>query len=170
MTSFLDKLNEKLGKNIPEPPKKGEAGEQKAMGITSGADAFAKREELPIDLYQNPEEIIIYCPAAGVDPQDFEIILDEEKDQIVIRGNRTRPEKAVRDPNVKDEDGRFLEQECKWEAVFRKVILPAEVDSSRAEALLRKGVLIIRLPILKPGEGVKLKVKEGLSGPDASIK
>ncbi|MEK7608592.1 MAG: Hsp20/alpha crystallin family protein [Patescibacteria group bacterium] len=156
MTSFLEKLNEKLGKTVTQTAKP-EGGETAGPEVAR-QEVFTKNTDLPADIYQNPTHIIVYIPAAGVHPQDFEVVLDEEHDLLTIRGLRTRPQDVA--GIEKDEDGHFISQECKWDSLFRKIILPAEVDPSRVEAIFTKGVLVIKLPILKPGEGVKLRVKE----------
>lgn len=180
MTSFLDKLNGRLGKEENgaaaaspassgsakpgEPSAKDHAKGQNAPSVSS--DDFSRRGELPIDMYETPSQVVIFIPAAGVDPQSFDLTLDEEKDLLLVRASSAPPEEFIKAPSEgKEEDGRYVEQGCAWGPLFRKIILPGEVDSSRAEAILKKGVLTIRLPLMKAGEGVKLNVKEMLSSP-----
>lgn len=175
MTSFLDKLNGKLsgrrpgaavrpierildttktnGANTPAAPKK--------------AEDLAAFQSLSVDVYQGPDEIILYALAAGVDPEAFDLTLDEENDVLTVRGARKRSESEKQLAEMKAGDGKFLQQECSWEPFYRKIVLPAPVDVVRAEAIFKKGVLMVTLPILKSRDGRKLKVVEMLSAPGA---
>jgi HSP20 family molecular chaperone IbpA len=175
MTSFLDKLNGKL--NGRRPGGAVRPMERLVSKTASATGATPKKEEelqatqsLSVDVYQGPNEIILYALAAGVDPEAFDLTLDEENDVLTIRGSRKRIESEKQLAELKGGDGTFLQQECSWEPFYRKVILPASVDVVRAEALFRKGVLVITLPILKTRDGRKLKVVEMLSAPKEAPK
>src|SRR5258708_2021349 len=98
MTSFFDKLNEKLNGNG-----RGRQAAQRGGGNELVADGAADKkkeqtvveevesEKLNVDVYQSTAEIVIYALAAGVDPTDFEVMLDEENDMLTIKGARKRP-------------------------------------------------------------------------------
>ena len=170
MTSFLDKLNGKLNgggharpamarlheMRVAEPPK---------MDTRAPEEEIMENQKLEVDVYQTPVEVIIYAQAAGVYPNEFDLTLDEENDVLVIRGTRQRPDETHRPLPGKEADGKFLQQECIWEPFYRKIILPVEVDVVKAEAVFKKGVLVITLPVLKVSEGRKLTVQEQLSVP-----
>jgi HSP20 family molecular chaperone IbpA len=168
-TSFLDKLNGKL--NGRRPGATVRPMEQLLNKAAAGAPAAKKEEEvqttqsLSVDVYQGPNEIILYALAAGVDPEAFDLTLDEENDVLTIRGSRKRTESEKQLAELKGGDGTFLQQECSWEPFYRKIILPAQVDVVKTEAVFRKGVLMVTLPILKSRDGRKLKVVEMLSAP-----
>lgn len=177
MTSFLEKLNGKLnGKGRPIgsvrdlPSKLDKLSDLKNKPTTDGPteEEITSSQRLNIDVYQSPKTIFVFAQAAGVDPADFDIVLDEENDALTIRGTCKRPdfEKTV---NASGEpDGRFIAEECTWQPFYRKIVLPQEVDVVKTEAIFRKGVLMITLPILKPAEGRKLKVVEMMSVPPAT--
>ncbi len=105
--------------------------------------------QLAIDVYQTPEEIVIESAIAGVKPEDLDI--DITPDSITVRGKRLKERK------VADED--YFYQECYWGRFSRSVILPQEVDSEKADASLKNGVLIVRLPKLDRQKSKKLKIK-----------
>lgn len=111
----------------------------------------AKEEEgeLAIDVYQTPEEIILESTIAGVEPKDLDISITN--DMVTIRGKRERKEK------IKTED--FFFQECFWGAFSRSIVLPQEVDADKAKAVLKNGVLNIRLPKLERTKTKKLKIE-----------
>jgi len=171
MTSFFDKLSLRLngGKQKAPPrsfdrvaqfsPKK----DQPNAPAAQNEEELLQSQRLDVDVFQDPARVIVYALAPGVDPNAFEVILDEENDVLSIRGVRKRPDVPPPPEGVKPEDGKFIEQECAWEPFFRKVVLPAEVDPVKAEAVFTKGVLIVTLPILRVAEGRKLVVSEVLS-------
>ena len=105
--------------------------------------------QLAIDVYQTPDEIVIESAIAGVKQEDLDI--DISPDSITIRGKRLKEKKVV------DED--YFYQECYWGRFSRSVILPQEVDAEKAEASLKNGVLVVRLPKLDRQKYKKLKIK-----------
>ena len=105
--------------------------------------------QLAIDVYQTPDEIVIESAIAGVKPEDLDI--DISPDSITIRGKR------LKEKRVSDED--YFYQECYWGKFSRSVILPQEVDAEKADAALKNGVLIVRLPKLDRQKSKKLKIK-----------
>lgn len=169
MTSFLDKINSKLNAGRPlKPVDNGilvAPGKMPPPGSPAAAVApmpsdeeLANTQRLNIDVYQTPTAIIIYALIGGAGPEDIDITLDEENDLLTVHGKRKRPE--VEKPQDPKDEGKFLLTENVWEPFYRKIVLPTEVDAVKAEALLKKGILTIRLPILKLGEGRKLSVIE----------
>lgn len=110
---------------------------------------FEKGEgQLTIDVYQNPDEIIIEAPIAGVNPDDLDINITNES--VSIKGKREKSQ------IIKDED--YFYQECYWGRFSRSVILPQEIDAEKAEASLKNGVLTIHLPKLNRQRSKKIKV------------
>lgn len=113
-------------------------------------DVFDEGEgQLSIDVYQNPDEIVIEAPIAGVNPDDLDIHITNES--VTIRGKRER------ERTVKEED--YFYQECYWGRFSRSIILPQEVDAEKSEASLKNGILTIRLPKLNRQKSKKVKVK-----------
>ena len=105
--------------------------------------------QLAIDLYQTPTEIIVESPIAGVASEDIDVGITSEA--VTIRGKRER------ERTVREED--YVYQECYWGRFSRSVALPQEVDAEKAEAAIKNGVLVIRLPKLNRLKAKKLKVK-----------
>jgi HSP20 family protein len=104
--------------------------------------------QLAIDVYQTETELVIQSAIAGVRPEDLDISI--ERDIINIRGNRPRPF---------EEKGDYFTQECYWGPFSRELVLPVEVDPERAEALMKDGILTIRLPKLLREKRRKIKVR-----------
>jgi len=104
--------------------------------------------ELAVDVYQTDDDLVIQSAIAGVKPEDLDITL--ERDIIIIKGGRENPEK---------ETGDYFTQECYWGPFSREIILPVEVDPDRTEAIMKDGILTIRIPKILREKKRKIKVK-----------
>ncbi len=111
----------------------------------------AKRPEgflqLDVDIYQTDTEIIIYTLVPGVEVKDLDITIEGDNDIITITGNRPLP--AMAQEMIEKQSGKLLKRELLWGPFFRQIILPQEINVQGVEAKLNKGVLVIRLPLLK---------------------
>lgn len=104
--------------------------------------------QLTIDVYQTPHHFIIESTIAGVKPEDLDVDITSEA--VTIRGRREKEEK------IKEDD--YIYQECYWGRFSRSIILPQEIDPEGAEASLKNGILVIKLPKLDRQKAKKLKV------------
>lgn len=104
--------------------------------------------QLAIDVYENQTEIVIKSTIAGVKPEDLDVGIEDNS--VNIRGSRQNEEK------IKTED--YFYQECYWGTFSRSIILPVEIDSEKATAVLKDGILTIRLPKIKKDKEKKIKV------------
>jgi HSP20 family protein len=105
--------------------------------------------QLAIDIYQTEDYLVIQSAIAGVKPENLDISI--EKDLIVIKGKREKPF---------EESGDYFTQECFWGPFSREVILPVEVDPNRAEAKMKEGILMIKLPKISREKKRKIQVME----------
>jgi HSP20 family protein len=133
MASFLEKLKLIKGEEKEKPVAKEERVEPDVL-------------QLNVDIYQNPEEIVIFAQIPGAEVKDLDISLSEENDVLTIEGKIGLPKEI----NFDKEKSKLICQECKWGKFYRQIILPQEVDVEKVEAKLKKGVLFLRLPFLKP--------------------
>jgi HSP20 family protein len=92
--------------------------------------------QLAIDAYQTPSAVKIKAPIAGVRPEDLQVSVTD--DTVTIRGERKAEKEA-------DEEGYFC-QECYWGAFSRSFTLPKGIDSEKASAKLKNGILEISIP------------------------
>lgn len=175
-SSFFDKLKDSIGveeleaeeekKEKPSKKKAAKAEKEKAdkeikkIFITDESDAKEKKKdknwmyeeaegELAIDMYQTKGNIIIETAVAGVKPDDLDISI--ENDIVTIRGNRESCEV--------EEEKNYFHQECYWGTFSRELILPEEIDASKAAASFKDGILTLKLPKLKREKVKKVKVK-----------
>lgn len=114
---------------------------------------FEPEGQLAIDVFQTDGEIFIQSAIAGVSSENLDIVI--ENDVVTIKGNREKP---VDELTAVPKD--YFYQECYWGPFSRQVILPAEVDGSRAEAAMKEGILTIRIPKIEKEKKRKILVKE----------
>ncbi len=91
--------------------------------------------QLSVDVSETNSEIIVRAAIAGISADDLDITLND--DTLTIRGSRSshREEKTER----------VHVQECHWGTFSRSIILPAHVDPSEVDAVLKRGILTVRL-------------------------
>ncbi len=133
---------------------------QSSLQSESEETAADKVAQLHVDVYQTERMIVIYAQAAGADMNDINVSIEGDADIVLIEGRRTLPEYIVF-PKKRDA-GAYFAQECVWGDFYRRIILPESVEIEKAEAKIKNGVLILMLPLLKPTEKerVRLRVKQ----------
>lgn len=92
--------------------------------------------QLLVDMYENPDSIVVRSFVAGVEPDDLEISM--HNDMLTIRGRRHDVEEI--------HDDRFFHRECYWGTFSRSVIIPKPIDIEAIQALFKNGVVTILLP------------------------
>lgn len=119
--------------------------------------ALDKFVQLDVDVFQTTDIIVVYAQAAGAELSDIHVSIEGDADIVLIEGKRLRPE-YLAFPKKKPE-GAFFTEECVWGDFYRRIILPESVDIAHAEAKVKNGILILVLPLLKPGEKEKVRLK-----------
>ncbi len=92
--------------------------------------------QLAIDAYQTNDAVVIKAPIAGVKSSDVEIAITDEV--VTVKGKRRQ------EPSVSEAD--YFCQECYWGSFSRSYIIPVPVDSEKAQAGLKDGILTILIP------------------------
>lgn len=100
--------------------------------------------QLTVDVYQTEDEIVIKSTIAGVTADDMDISITN--DMVTIKGVRKSDEK------IRPAD--FYYQELYWGPFSRSIILPEDVDADQGKAMMKNGILTLRLPKL-----AKTKIK-----------
>jgi HSP20 family protein len=128
-------------------------------GLLSDAEVTAadKVAQLHVDVYQTEQMIVVYAQSAGADMNDVHVSIEGDADIVLIEGKRIRPEYLVF-PKKKVR-GAFVAEECVWGDFYRRIILPESVNIDKAEAKIKNGVLILLLPLLKPNEKEKVRLR-----------
>ncbi len=130
---------------------------QASLQSESEETAVDKVAQLHVDVYQTERMIVVFAQAAGADMNDVNVSIEGDADIVLIEGKRIRPEYLVF-PKRRDE-GAYFAEECVWGEFYRRIILPESVEIEKAEAKIKNGVLILVLPLLKPTEKEKVRLK-----------
>ncbi len=105
--------------------------------------------QLAIDVYQDEENIYLIAPIAGTAPADIDVSITDEV--ITIRGERKSGHKA-------SDENHFV-QECYWGPFSRTFVMPVAVNSERAKATLKNGLLSITIPKDSRSKTKSLKIE-----------
>ena len=103
--------------------------------------------QLAVDVLETPREIIVRSAIAGVNAEDLDITIHE--DTLTIRGNRS----------IDNVPGKHIiahATECHWGSFSRSIILPSHVNPNAVDAVLKKGVLTIRLKKIETGTHIDI--------------
>jgi len=130
---------------------------EKRLQSSEEETALDKIVQLDVDVFQTTDLIIVYAQAAGAELTDIHVSIEGDADVVLIEGKRLRPEHLAF-PKKKP-DGSFFTEECIWGDFYRRIILPESVDITKAEAKVKNGVLVLVLPLLKPDEKEKVRLK-----------
>lgn len=114
--------------------------------------AAPQEGELPVDMYQTNDAIIIKALVAGVSPADLDISIT--RDMVTVRG--------IREEYQETNDDNYYHRELFWGSFSRTLLLPEEVVIDEAEAQEKHGLLEIRLPKLDKHRATQLKVKSNV--------
>lgn len=109
--------------------------------------------ELPVDMYQTSDSIVIRALVAGVSPEDLDISIT--RDMVTIKGLREEMQEAS------DED--YYHRELFWGSFSRTLLLPEEVLIDEADAKEKHGLLQITLPKVDKDRSTRLKVKSHIN-------
>lgn len=110
--------------------------EQTQHDFTDASWFLQNEGQLSVDVMETAKEIIVRSAIAGVNAEDLDITLHD--DTLTIRGSRAHEILEMK-------RGTVHVQECHWGAFSRSIILPSHVDPNSVDALLKKGVLTIRM-------------------------
>jgi HSP20 family protein len=119
--------------------------------LSSGQNDWLEEYEgqLAIDVYQTNDAVIVKAPIAGVKPEELEISITD--DVVNIKGQRQ---------NKSEVSGEhYFAQECYWGAFSRSYILPVAVESEKAVAQLKDGILTITIPKLEKAKTKLIEIK-----------
>jgi HSP20 family protein len=100
-----------------------------------------------IDLYEEKDEVVAKAELPGLDKNDIQISISDHL--LTIKGEKKKEEE------IKEAD--YYRSERSYGSFVRNVELPKEVDTGKARASFKNGVLEIRMP--KSEEAKKKEIK-----------
>jgi len=102
-----------------------------------------------VDVIDRDNEILVRAELAGVDKKDVDISL--ANNTVTIKGSTRHEEK--------EEKGDYYRCEISQGAFSRTLTLPADVDTDKAKANFKDGLLELTLPKLKAAQKRSIKVE-----------
>lgn len=102
-----------------------------------------------VDVVDRDDEIVIRAEIPGVEKDDLDVSMSDST--ITIKGTTKREEK--------EEKGDYYRCETARGTFMRTVMLPGEVDSSKAEATYKDGLLTLKLPKAEASKRRRIKIE-----------
>ncbi len=102
-----------------------------------------------IELYDRKNELVLRAELPGVDKKDIDLTITENN--LTIKGEVKRKEE------IKEED--YYVSEIRYGSFSRTIPLPIEIDSEKAKATFKDGVLEIVLPKKEEAKPKEIKVE-----------
>lgn len=157
--SFFDRLSgattddpfDSFEDELPAAAHKKESHAAKIHPASLNDDAAENAGQLPVDVHQTANDIVIRAFVAGVRPDELNISIS--RDMVEIEGSRMEREQAS-GPD-------YFTRELFWGSFSRAIVLPQEVDVEASSASAKDGLLTIILPKLDKAKQTKLRVKAG---------
>ncbi len=126
---------------------------RKPMGRTMWPELprmFAEAEPTPtVDIYEAGDDIIVKSDLPGIAKEDIEVNLTD--DTITISGEKKKEEKIEK----KD----YFRLERAYGSFKRSFALPAEVQTTKAVATFKDGVLEVKIPKSETAKKKERKIK-----------
>ena len=102
-----------------------------------------------VDVFEAENEVVIKAEVPGMEKNEIEISL--EGDTLILKGEKKKEEK------IEDKDYSYCERY--YGSFARTVELPAGVQTDKITAVLKNGVLEIRMPKLEIAKKKEVKIK-----------
>ena len=102
-----------------------------------------------VDVVDQVNEVLVRAELPGVNKQDLDVSLSEN--MLTLRGQTRREHKVEKD--------NYFRSEISQGSFLRSVYLPVEVDSDKASAELKDGILEIKLPKVESAKRKSIQVQ-----------
>lgn len=102
-----------------------------------------------VDLIDRDNEIVIRAELPGVNKDDLDVSMTENN--VTIR--------AVTTHETKEEKGEYYRREMSRGEFQRTLVLPANVDSDKAKATFKDGIMELTLPKIEAAKRKTIKVE-----------
>lgn len=103
----------------------------------------------PVNVYSNPEDVLVTALIPGIDPNSIDINVIENK--VTLKANK-KAEDIIEGIEVH-------RQEILQRDFLRTIELPFQVDTEKVDANCKNGVLYIRLPKIEAERPKKISIK-----------
>jgi HSP20 family protein len=109
-----------------------------AFGRLAGVPRLARGIPFPpVNLYETSDGFVLSAELPGLQPKDVDVSI--EGNRVTLRGERRI--------EVPDDPPTSVHRRERPSGIFRRTVeLPAQVDSEKAQAVYKNGVLWLRIP------------------------
>jgi HSP20 family protein len=109
----------------------------------------AAMSSVEVDVYEEKEEVVVKAELPGMEKDEININVSDHV--LTLKGEKKKEE------DVKDEDYHFSERS--YGAFVRSIEFPTQVQTEKAKASFKNGVLEIRLPKTEEAKKREITVK-----------
>lgn len=102
-----------------------------------------------VDVYETTDEVVVKTPLPGVKPEQLDINI----------ANNTLSIKGETKVEHEDKQGNYLRKECHYGAFARSLVLPAGLNTDKADANLESGILTLTIPKAEEARPKVVEVK-----------
>lgn len=102
-----------------------------------------------VDIYRDGNNVVVKAELPGMTKEDIDITLTDDK--IIISGEKKREEKV--------EEKNYYRYESSSGSFSRTCRLPEEVQSDKAKASFKNGILEIKIPMTEEAQKKEKKIK-----------
>ncbi len=102
-----------------------------------------------VDVYEEGNDVIIKAEVPGMEKNEIEVSLEENT--LILKGEKKKEEKK--------EDKDYSYSERYYGSFTRTIELPSDVQADKVTAVLKNGVLNIRLPRLETATKKEVRIK-----------
>ncbi len=110
--------------------------------------SLGENGNMPLDMYQTPEEVVVKATIPGVKPEEVDITI--AGDVLTIKGES----KAEQEKDDTD----YFYRERRYGAFTRTVALPSGLETDKAKAEFENGVLKLTIPKAEEVKPKQIKV------------
>ncbi len=112
---------------------------ENAFMYPRGSSIDVVRQPL-VDLVDNGKEYLVKAELPGIDKNDLNIEVSENRIEISAESREEKKEEKT------EEKGGYIRRERRYASFYRSIPLPEDVLPDKADAELREGVLTVTLP------------------------
>ncbi len=113
-------------------------------------EGLPEASQIKIDIKEDDKQFIVHADIPGVDKENIDLSI--EGATVTIRAE-------IKQHDEQHENGKVLRSERYYGSLARSFQLPDKINTEKAEASYKNGVLLLTLPKLVNGQAAKLTIK-----------
>jgi HSP20 family protein len=116
--------------------------------LASGTSSTTPMLTLPLNVYDNGNELVVNADLPGFRPEDVNISVDGDRLTIQAKSNESHEDKGKN----------YIMRETRYGSYARTIVLPTQVKADNAQASFENGVLHLTLPKSEQSRPLQIKV------------